>query len=113
VLPSGPLPPNPSELLGSAAAAAVVDELVRRCDIVLFDTPPVLPVTDAVVLATQTDGMLLVTRHATTNRAALATAKRQIATVGVTLLGYVYNGVRATAPGGYYYYEERRSLLNR
>ena len=60
IMTSGPIPPNPSELLGSQRMKHVIDELSKLADIVIFDTPPVLVVTDAAVLGRQVDGVLLV-----------------------------------------------------
>ncbi len=60
VLTSGPIPPNPAELLGSAAMEDLLAEAYEQFDVVLFDTPPVLAVTDAQILANQCDGVILV-----------------------------------------------------
>lgn len=92
VLPTGPLPPNPSGLLGSQAAAETVAALGELADIVLIDGAPLLPLTDTVVLSTQTDGVVLAVRHEKTTRPSLVAAKRQIELVTVPLLGYVYTG---------------------
>jgi capsular exopolysaccharide synthesis family protein len=107
ILATGPLPPNPSEILGSVRVAEIVAELGTMAETVLIDAPPILPVTDAVVLSTQCDGMMLVARHGKTRRAALAAAKRQVETVHTHLLGYVYNGA-PRQPGSGYYYEYTR-----
>ena len=96
VLATGPLPPNPSGLLGSQGAADTVAALGELADIVLIDGAPLLPLTDAVVLSTQTDGVVLAVRHERTTRPSLVSAKRQIELVTVPLLGYVYTG----NPGG-------------
>ena len=63
VLASGPLPPNPSELLQSRAMELLLGDLERRADVVLVDAPPLLPVTDASILARMADGTVLVVRH--------------------------------------------------
>jgi capsular exopolysaccharide synthesis family protein len=102
VLASGPLPPNPSEILGSQSMTALVDELAAIADIVIFDAPPVLPVTDAVVLATQVDGVLVVGRHGKTQRSLAAEAHRRLEGVGAHLVGFVLNAVPASASRGYY-----------
>jgi receptor protein-tyrosine kinase len=96
VLPTGPLPPNPSGLLGSQAAADTVAALGEIADIVLIDGAPLLPLTDTLVLSTQTDGVVLAVRHERTTRPSLVSAKRQMELVTVPLLGYVYTG----NPGG-------------
>src|SRR5690606_14453620 len=66
VLPSGPVPPNPSELLQSTAMHNLLRELRDRFDVVIVDAPPLLPVTDAAVLAAQVDGAVLILRHGKT-----------------------------------------------
>ena len=102
ILASGPLPPNPSEILGSQSMTALVDELSALADIVIFDAPPVLPVTDAVVLATQVDGVLVVARYGRTQRSLAAEAHRRLQGVGAHIVGFVLNGVPNSASRGYY-----------
>ena len=93
VLVSGPVPPNPSELLGSAAARSMLADLRAAFDYVVIDSPPVLPVTDGAVLATEADGAILVTRHGATPKDDVAHAAAKLDTVGATLLGVVLTGV--------------------
>ena len=107
LLPTGPLPPNPSELLGSEAMAGVVRELQTRCDILIFDAPPLLPVTDAQVLATQVDGVVLVVRFARTRRDLLSQARARLEVVGGRIFGLVLNAVPASAD-----YAEEYSYTN-
>jgi capsular exopolysaccharide synthesis family protein len=103
VLPSGrPLPPNPSEVLGSNFMSHLLTQLAERFDVVVIDTPPVLPVTDAVALATQVDAVLLVARHGSTNRGPAAEARRRLESVGAHVIGYVLNAVPARESAGYY-----------
>ena len=97
LLPTGPLPPNPSELLGSEAMASLVRELQNRFDILIFDAPPLLPVTDAQVLATQVDGVVLVMRFGKTKRDLLSQARARLDIVGARLFGLVLNAVPASA----------------
>lgn len=105
VLPAGTLPPNPSELLGSQRMTRLLEELTGLADIVVFDAPPVLPVTDAVVLSAQTDGVALVLRHGTTTRATASESARRLLTVEADLVGFVLNGApRAVADGRYVQY---------
>jgi len=110
VMASGPLPPNPSEILGSQLTNSVLKELVKRSDIVIIDAPPVLPVADAVALAAQVDGVILVARHGGTLRISAAESRRRLEAVGANIVGYVLNGVpRSEVPdyyGGYDPYEE-------
>jgi capsular exopolysaccharide synthesis family protein len=93
VLPAGPLPPNPSELIGSARMAEVIRELTGRGATVVVDSPPLLPVTDATILARVTDGALLVTWAAHTRVDQFATAVEALRTAGAPILGVVLNRV--------------------
>jgi non-specific protein-tyrosine kinase len=104
VLTSGPLPPNPSELLGSKRMENLIDQLEAEADIILFDTPPALPVTDAAVLATQTDGVLIVADAGKTRRAAAGQTVENMQKVGANLLGVAVNRLSLRGSGKYYYY---------
>ncbi|MGA8988772.1 polysaccharide biosynthesis tyrosine autokinase, partial [Aeromicrobium sp.] len=89
VLTSGALPPNPSEILQTNAMRTLVSELRHRYDIVLVDAPPLLPVTDASLLASISDGAILVVRHGQTSRDEIRTATERLHSVGAKLLGTV------------------------
>jgi capsular exopolysaccharide synthesis family protein len=104
VLASGQLPPNPSELLGSAKMAEVIRELRTCADVVLIDSPPLLPVTDPMVLAPLADGILLVTRAGATSRDQALAARIACDRVGAHILGTVLNAtqVRSSSRGAYY-----------
>jgi polysaccharide biosynthesis transport protein len=91
VLPSGPIPPNPAELLGSAAMERLVAETRIRYDHVVIDTAPVLAVTDGVVLSRVVDGTLLVANAARVRRAQLAESLHALSRVGSRVLGVVLN----------------------
>jgi capsular exopolysaccharide synthesis family protein len=91
VLPCGPLPPNPSELLQSKAMAELVSEVRGEYDVVLIDAPPLLPVTDAALLATHADGTILVVRHARTTRDQIAGAVERLDQVDSAVVGLVLN----------------------
>lgn len=93
VLTSGPLPPNPSEVVGTARMAELIRDLVRTGATVILDTPPLLPVTDAAVLADVTDGALLVTRFRSTRVDELSVGASALRAAGATLLGVVLNRV--------------------
>ncbi|MCW2831936.1 MAG: capsular biosynthesis protein [Aeromicrobium sp.] len=89
VLTSGALPPNPSEILQTDAMRSLVAEMRQRYDVVLIDAPPLLPVTDAALLASISDGAILVVRHGQTGREAIRTATERLHSVGARLLGTV------------------------
>jgi succinoglycan biosynthesis transport protein ExoP len=101
VLTSGPIPPNPSELLGSQRLVELIAELLTECDIVLFDSPPLLPVTDAALLARVTDGALVVTRAKSTRAGQLAAAVAALRSADAQVLGIVVNRVPRQRRGGY------------
>ncbi|TEU19434.1 MAG: polysaccharide biosynthesis tyrosine autokinase [Anaerolineales bacterium] len=94
IVSSGPLPPNPSELLGSRRMEEIIAALLERADVVLFDAPPVVAVTDAAVLATKVDGVLLVINAGGTKRDYARVAKARLEKVNANLLGAVLNNVR-------------------
>jgi receptor protein-tyrosine kinase len=101
VLAAGPLPPNPSELLGSTHAEELFVALRAEFDMVLLDSPPVLPVTDAAVLSAYADATLLVATARKTRRRDFGRAVELLRQVEAPLVGSVLNGV--TSEGGYGY----------
>ncbi|WP_243657815.1 polysaccharide biosynthesis tyrosine autokinase [Parafrankia sp. BMG5.11] len=103
VLPSGPIPPNPSELLGSRNMSDLIEVLHSRFDIVLIDAPPLLPVTDAAVLATRVDGTLLVARVGRTRREQLHRAAETLRAVDARMIGTVLNMVPTKGLNAHYY----------
>lgn len=105
VLASGPLPPNPSELLGSSNMADLLKQLTDRADIVIIDAPPILPVTDAAVVAVRCDGAIMVVRHGHSRRDHLLAAADALQQVGARLLGTVFNRVPATQDAYAYSYQ--------
>lgn len=92
VLPPGPLPPNPSEILGSSSMAELINRLSTVADVVVFDGPPVVPVTDAQVLAALVDGVIFVAHDGRTTRDAIEEAIRRLDLVGAHIVGAVLNG---------------------
>jgi capsular exopolysaccharide synthesis family protein len=108
VLPSGVLPPNPSELLGSGAMKALVTELRREYDYIVIDTPPVLPVTDAAIIATVADGTILVVKSGETEESAIQRAVEQLTRVRARIAGAVLNGITPRHDHYYTYYSYRR-----
>jgi len=101
LMPSGPLPPNPAELLGSQRMTELIEELKAQADMVLFDSPPLLGVVDAALLAHACDATLLVILAGSTRRDALTRAKEQLTQSGARLLGVVLN--RVSTPRRSYY----------
>ena len=104
VICSGVLPPNPSELLASAAMDLLIQKLQNEFDLVIFDSPPVIAVTDAAILSTKVDGTILVVNSGHTNRDALARGKTLLDGVNARLLGVLLNGVKIDGMYGSYYY---------
>ncbi|MCS7261117.1 MAG: polysaccharide biosynthesis tyrosine autokinase, partial [Anaerolineae bacterium] len=104
VLTSGPIPPNPAELLGSAKMQALLQRLKEEYDVVIFDSPPALAVTDASVLATRVDGVVLVTDSGNTRRDMVVRARDTLRKVGANLLGGVVNRLSPRSGGYYYHY---------
>lgn len=101
VLASGVTPPNPSELLGSEAMQGLLDDLVTEYDVVLIDAPPLLPVTDASVLASSCGGALLVVGCGRVNRHEFHKGCEQLAAVEASVMGVVLNRVPRKGPDGY------------
>lgn len=104
VLPSGPIPPNPSELLGSPHFGQIVDKLRQLADVVLVDAPPVLGVVDPAVIAGRVDGAIVVAVPGSTRLAALARSVETLAKGSARVLGIVLNKVGERSSGYYYYY---------
>lgn len=103
VLASGPIPPNPSELLASDRAGELLTVLAQQADVVLIDAPPVLPVTDAAVLANRVDATLLVVTANQTTQKHVARAAEILGQVDAPLVGTVLNGVDSEGGYGYEY----------
>jgi non-specific protein-tyrosine kinase len=93
VLTSGPLPPNPAELLSSQRMAQLVQRLEEMADVVIFDSPPVLAVIDAAVLSKRASGVMLVIQAGHTRRDAARQAIKRLEQVGTNILGAVLNQV--------------------
>ncbi|MEP7055344.1 MAG: protein tyrosine kinase, partial [Actinomycetota bacterium] len=104
ILPGGTLAPNPSELLGSSVMAEVIRRLEAMSDMVIFDAPPLLPVTDAAVLGVNTDGAVLVVKSGATSRERLDRAVESLAGVSVHIVGAVLSMAPTKGPDSYHYY---------
>jgi non-specific protein-tyrosine kinase len=103
VLPSGPLPPNPADFLSSPRLDGIIEMLTKRADLVLFDAPPVIAVTDAALLAVKLDALLLVMRAGATRRDHAERAKELLQRIGVRILGVALTNAQTDAQmSGYY-----------
>lgn len=103
VLASGTTPPNPAELLKSKAMSALLAELREQFDIVLIDSPPLLPVTDGALIAAQADGALLVVRHGKTTVDQVTAAQDRLESVGAHTAGIILSMVKVSASDAYGY----------
>jgi capsular exopolysaccharide synthesis family protein len=103
-IPTGPLPPNPADLLSSQKLADAIAELRTKFKFVVIDSPPVLAATDAVILSVQTDGVLLVVRSGETPKEAFTRTRDLLTSVKCHILGVVLNAVDSGAPDYYYSY---------
>ncbi|KHE67986.1 CpsD/CapB family tyrosine-protein kinase [Halobacillus sp. BBL2006] len=104
ILPCGPIPPNPSELLGSRKMEKFIREAKQSYDMVIFDTPPVLAVTDSQVLSRFVDGVMLVVRSKQTEQEAAHKAKELLLKSKANILGAVLNDKDIKSSNYYYYY---------
>jgi capsular exopolysaccharide synthesis family protein len=101
VLTSGPIPPNPAELLGTKKMLNLIENLKEEFELVLIDAPPVLAVTDAQILATIADGVIFVASYGEAQKNALVDAKQLIDKVGGKIIGIVFNKVPENVHGYY------------
>lgn len=105
LITSGPIPPNPSEILGSQRMQQLLDELKEQFEVVLFDTPPVLAVTDGLIISSYCDGVLLVVHAGKVKRDLVKKAKASLEHVQARILGVVLNNnERSNVESKYYYY---------
>jgi capsular exopolysaccharide synthesis family protein len=103
-IPTGPLPPNPADLLSSHKFADAIAELRGKYKFIVIDSPPIMAATDAVILSVQTDGVLLVVRSGETPKEAFTRTRDLLISVKCHLLGVVLNAVDSSAPDYYYSY---------
>jgi len=105
ILSAGGLPPNPSELLGSSRMSELVDHLEQKWDIILFDSPPIVAVTDSSMISSEIDALVMVVKAGQTDRSAVDRALDTISNVKAPLIGAILNGVnQETLSGKYSYY---------
>lgn len=103
-IPTGPLPPNPADLLSSHRFADAIAELRTKFKFIVIDTPPVMAATDAVILSVKADGVLMVVRSGETPKEAFTRTRDLLMSVKCRLLGVVLNAVDSSAPDYYYSY---------
>ncbi|MGI6486217.1 MAG: CpsD/CapB family tyrosine-protein kinase [Tepidanaerobacteraceae bacterium] len=104
VITSGPVPPNPAEMLGSDRMKDFLNEASSAYDVILLDAPPVNTVADVSILSSYVDGVILVVEVGTTPREAVMIAKQQLEKVNANIIGVVLNKVEHHGAGYYYYY---------
>ena len=107
IIPSGDIPPNPAELLGSAAMENVLDKLSEMYEYIFLDTSPINIVTDAAVMSRMTDGVLIVVRQGRTDKDTVSEAINKLTFVDANIIGFILNG-RLTDVKGSYKYGQRR-----
>nr|WP_309143476.1 CpsD/CapB family tyrosine-protein kinase [Bacillus sp. V3B] len=107
ILTSGPIPPNPAELLGSKAMEHFMKEVVEEFDMVLFDAPPLLAVTDGQVLASKCDGVILVVGSGKAEAEQVVKAKELLDAAKSHIIGVVLNNKKMQNSDQYYYYGEK------
>ncbi len=103
-IPTGPLPPNPADLLSSHKLADAIAELRTKFKFIVVDSPPIMAATDAVILSVQVDGVLLVVRSGETPKVAFTRTRDLLTSVKSRILGVVLNAVDSSAPDYYYSY---------
>ena len=104
VITCGPIPPNPSELLNSNRMLALIEDIKEQYDLVIFDSPPLLAVTDAQILSTKVDGTIFVIPQGGVSKEEVRDASERLKNVKANVLGTVLNKVEPNADA-YYYYE--------
>jgi capsular exopolysaccharide synthesis family protein len=104
VIPSGPIPPNPAELIASQRMGALLNELKTEYDMILIDTPPALAVADAMIMSAKCDGTIIVAHAGKVKREFTAKVKHSLELGNANILGVVLNHVRRKRNDAYYYY---------
>ena len=109
ILPSGKVPPNPSEVIGSKGTNFLMDLLKKKFDFIILDTPPVMPATDALLMAARTDGTILVVKSGNTNRKIVKGVVESFKNAKLPILGILLNYVDLKKEGYYRYYKKYSS----
>ncbi len=105
VITTGPLPPNPAELLRSTRMRTVLERLAAGAEFVVLDSPPLQAVTDAAILSSLVDGTVLVIDAGRTRSGAVRNGREALAKVGARVLGVALNRMSESMSGDYYYYD--------
>ena len=106
ILPSGKIPHNPFEIIGSNGTEFLMKLLKKKFDFIILDTPPVLPATDAILMAPRTDGTLLVVKSGNTERKIIKDAMESFKNANLPILGTILNFVDLKKEGYYRYYKK-------
>lgn len=104
IITSGPIPPNPADLLNSAGMDELLSSLEKSYDLIILDSPPALSMADAPILASKADAVLLVSNFGKTRKSELAAAVDVLNKVGARLIGFAINKVQVSRSNSYYYY---------
>lgn len=104
VITSGPIPPNPSEILGSQRMISLLEELKGKFDVILFDTPPILAVADGLVISSYCDGVVLVVLAGKVKKSLVQKTKASLEHVQAKILGVVLNNNSRSKSSGHIYY---------
>lgn len=107
IITSGVIPPNPSELLASKRMERLMNELEQNFDLIIFDMPPVIAVTDAQVMASKADGTIFVIPKGSTNKDMVLKSKDLLDKVHANVIGAIFNRVELSGDNYYYYYGEK------
>ncbi|CAI3316324.1 CpsD/CapB family tyrosine-protein kinase [Enterococcus cecorum] len=107
VMTAGPTPPNPAELLNSHRMNVVIEELYQMFDLIVFDLSPVMIVADGLIMASKTDGTVVVIREGVTRKDSIIEAKNRLIQAKARILGVIYNGVEQMNESSYYYYSDK------
>ncbi|RUL55164.1 MULTISPECIES: CpsD/CapB family tyrosine-protein kinase [Lysinibacillus] len=104
IIASGPIPPNPSELLSSKNLDSFINEVIHEYEIIIFDAPPLLSVTDAQILSNKCDGTLLIVKSGYVDKTDVIKAKASLEAAHAKILGVVLNNYKMPKTNNYYYY---------
>jgi capsular exopolysaccharide synthesis family protein len=114
LMPSGPVPPNPAELIGSEQMTSLLKKLSNHFTHVVIDSPPIASFTDGVLIASMVDGVILVVHAGKSSRQVVKRSKQLLNDIGAKVLGVVLNNVNLRSQDNYYYYQTyyHRSTYN-